>query len=371
MIVDADAHVAECPEIFEDYLEPAYADRRPRLIPESATRGWWDFDGVIVPRRDGAGRGPERGFAAGTACNDVGRRRAFMADEAIDLMVVFPNSLIAACSLPDADYACALVQAYNDWVAEHCRQCGDDVKAVALVALQEPAEAVKELRRAVLELGHVGVVLPSTIGTRLIGDEAFAPFFDEAVRLDVPVGLHDVTGAYDLPGQQMFETFFATRTVARPFGFMSALLSLVNAGHFERWPTLRVALFENGAGWLPYWMERMDGVYETQRQRGNLDATPWLRRPPSEYVRRGQVFCHGESSERGLPDAVGYLGEGLCFYASDFPHEEIEGSELQRLQARTDLSATAKKAIFADNALRLYGPRLTTTRGTVGSRATS
>jgi uncharacterized protein len=319
MIVDADAHVAECPEIFADYLEPAYARRRPRLIPESRTRGWWDFDGVVVPRREGAGRGPERGFAAGTACNDVARRRAFMADEQIDLMVVFPNSLIAACSLPDADYACALVRAYNDWVADHCRECGPDVRAVALVALQDPAEAVKELRRAVDDLGLVGAVLPSMIGTRLIGDEAFVPFFEEAVRLDVPVGLHDVTGAYDLPGQQMFDTFFATRTVARPFGFMTALLSLMNEGHFERWPTLRVALFENGVGWLPYWIERMDGVYETQRQRGNLGATPWLRRPPSEYVRRGQVFCHCESTERGLPDAVAYLGEGLCSSPPTFP----------------------------------------------------
>lgn len=71
MIVDADAHVAECPEIFDTYLDPAYADRRPKLIPVRRERGWWDFDGLILPRQSGPGRGPELGYAAGAECNDI------------------------------------------------------------------------------------------------------------------------------------------------------------------------------------------------------------------------------------------------------------------------------------------------------------
>ncbi len=359
MIVDADAHVAECVELFEDYLDPAFADRRPKLIPVRKFRGWWDFDGLILPRQSGKGRGPQLGFAAGAECNDPTAREQFLAEEQIDLMVVYPTTLIALCSFPDRDYASALARAYNDWLADHCRQFGGRVKGVAVVALQEPGEAIKELQRAVDELGHVAVVIPSMIGDRLVGDEAFLPFYAEAERLDVAVGLHDVTGAYDLPGQQMFDTFFATKTIARPHAFQTALLSLMESGVFERYPRLHVALLENGVGWLPYWLERMDTCYQMQVDRGfAADETPWLRRPPSEYLRRGQIYCHCESEERTLPESLAFLGDGVCFYASDFPHEEVTGSELKRLQARDDLSAAALEGILGANALRLYGPRL-------------
>jgi predicted TIM-barrel fold metal-dependent hydrolase len=233
------------------------------------------------------------------------------------------------------------------------------VTGAAIVALQDPAEAIREMRRAVDDLGLVSVVIPSMIGDRLVGDEAFHPFYAAAEELDVAVGLHDVTGAYDLPGQQMFSTFFGSKIAARPFAFQTALLSLMNAGVFERFPRLRVALLENGVAWLPYWLERMDQFFEMQRERGFLaSGTPWLRRPPSEYLRRGQIYCHAESEERTLPEVLAFLGDNVCFYASDFPHEEVVGSELQRIQARADLSAAAKAGILGANAVRLYGPRL-------------
>jgi hypothetical protein len=110
MIIDADAHVAETPELFERFLDPAYP--RPRLIPADLWgQGWWDFGGPVVPRRAGASRGPIQGFAAGPERNDVAARRAFIEEERIDLQVVYPTSLIAVCSFENRDYACALARA--------------------------------------------------------------------------------------------------------------------------------------------------------------------------------------------------------------------------------------------------------------------
>jgi uncharacterized protein len=373
MIVDADAHVSETLELFERFLDPAYP--RPTLLKADMWgQGWFDFGGGrFVPRREGAGRGPIQGFAAGPERNDVEARRRFIAEEGIDVQVVYPTNLIAVCSFDDRDYASALARAYNDWVADYCRQCGpDQVKAVAIVALQEPAEAIEELRRAVDELGLVGVVIPSMIGDRLLGEEQFLPFFAEAERLDCMVGLHDVTGAYDLPGQQMFSTFFGTKIVARPFAFMTAALSLMNVGLLERYPRLRVAFLENGVGWLTYWLERMDHFYEDQRARGFIEQeVPYLKQPPSAYVQRGQIFCHAEPEERTLADSIAYLGENVCFYASDFPHEEVHGSELTRIRQRADISQRAKDAILSDNPLRLYGPRLTAPAAARAASATA
>ena len=125
---------------------------------------------------------------------------------------------------------------------------------------------------------------------------------------------------------------------------------------------------ENGVAWLPYWLERMDTFYQMQVERGYAgEETPWLRRAPSEYLRRGQIYCHCESEERTLPESLAYLGDDVCFYASDFPHEEVTGSELKRLQARSDISQRARDGILGDNALRLYGPRLATAAGARGA----
>jgi predicted TIM-barrel fold metal-dependent hydrolase len=189
------------------------------------------------------------------------------------------------------------------------------------------------------------------IGPRLLGDEAFTGFFAAAEALDIPVGLHDVTGAYDMPWQQLFSTFYATKVILRPFAFMTALLSLMNDGVLERYPRLRIALLENGAAWLPYWIDRLDEGFERWR----ADETPWLRRPPSEYLRRGQIFCHCEGDERDLPETIAHLGEDVCFFASDFPHAEAKGNELSSLRDHPDLTPRAKAGILAQNAIRLYG----------------
>ena len=72
---------------------------------------------------------------------------------------------------------------------------------------------------------------------------------------------------------------------------------------------------------------------------------------------------HASSRE----EVLSFLGDDVCFYASDFPHEEVQGSELKRLQARTDVTPAALEGIVGANALRLYGPRLGAAAGAPGA----
>jgi len=97
---------------------------------------------------------------------------------------------------------------------------------------------------------------------------------------------------------------------------MRQLTSMIFEGVPERFPDLRLAFLEAGAGWAPYWMERMDDEYA---KRGEVEA-PVLRRKPSDYVRGGKIWVSCEADEWLLPQALTLVSEHQIVWASDFPH---------------------------------------------------
>ena len=70
-------------------------------------------------------------------------------------------------------------------------------------------------------------------------------------------------------------------------------------------PRLRVGFMEGGAGWLPFWMERLDEhVEKLAPQMTNL------RRRPSEIIRSEQIVLTCESEESGLDRVLEAAGGG-------------------------------------------------------------
>ena len=79
----------------------------------------------------------------------------FLDDVGIDRTVLYPTVGLSYGKVISQDWAIDLARAYNDWIAENYVQKSPKFQAVALIPLQEPDEAVKELRRAVEDLGTV------------------------------------------------------------------------------------------------------------------------------------------------------------------------------------------------------------------------
>jgi predicted TIM-barrel fold metal-dependent hydrolase len=78
---------------------------------------------------------------------------------------------------------------------------------------------------------------------------------------------------------------------------------------------------------------------------------------PSDYIKGGQVYVSLESEERTLPYVLELFGDEHIFFASDYPHERQRAQYLEDIpgiEARGDISDTAKKKILADNARRFY-----------------
>jgi predicted TIM-barrel fold metal-dependent hydrolase len=134
---------------------------------------------------------------------------------------------------------------------------------------------------------------------------------------------------------------------------MFALTALVSGGVFDRHPTLRVAFLEAGAGWLPWFVERLGEHYRSRR-----DWIPdgW-QRPPAQYIAAGNVVVTCEPDEEALPCVVELLGDRCVMFASDYPHWDgawPRATTELREHARGRLTEQALARVAAGNAVDFY-----------------
>ena len=115
-------------------------------------------------------------------CWSVPRRVADMDAMRIERQALSPMPELLSYWLPAED-AAALLRYINDQIAEMAAAAPGRFVGLAGVPLQDMDLALRELERAVKQLGFAGVELASHVNGVSIGDARFAPFFAEAERL--------------------------------------------------------------------------------------------------------------------------------------------------------------------------------------------
>ena len=349
-ILDGDGHIIERDAELLEHLETPYAGNDTLL-------GYPFF-----PTLDGYNRGAIMSRLGIHKSYTITARTwvDFLDEVGIETTVLYPTAGLAFGIIQDPAWAVALARAYNDWFTERYHKVNPRLRAVALVPLQDVPAAVAELRRAVTELGMVGAVLTANnadLGVRkALGHPDFWPLYEAAEQLDVPIAIHGAP-SFNL-GINFFTRFAMTQALEHPIAQMIQLTSMVMEGVFERFPKLRVAYLEAGAGWVPYIMDRLDRSYEVWAGKAYREFPEWLQRPPSEYLRSGRIYFSSEGGEPSMIHAIERIGHGTLLYASDFPHEtnvERAKHEIEELVERPDLADAAKQAILHDNVLRFYG----------------
>ena len=327
-VIDGDGHLTEPESAYRERLPEPYRSARP-LYPHDG----WDRN-----------LGERMGHRVDTPAQQLGD----MDREGIDVAVLFPTSGLAVGNVRDPDLATALAHAHNDWLADFCAAAPERLKGVGIVALQEPAEATKELERLAGQ-GHVAVQVTTYVAWRKLSDRALDPFYAAAERLELPLAIH--SQPRDAAGTDRFDKFLAVHAVAHPFEQMIAMAQLILGGVFERYPRLRVGFLESGAGWVPFWMDRLDEEWE---KRGDVEA-PLCKQKPSAYVTSGRCYFGVECEELTIPDAIRHLGDGCLLYSSDNPHWDTDWPRsVQKLRARPDLTDENKRRLLCDNAAAFY-----------------
>lgn len=195
-----------------------------------------------------------------------------------------------------------------------------------VVPIQVPELAVREIDRVGDYPGLVQVYLPVR-SEAPYGNRRYHPVYEAAVRHDLAIGIHfgGDPGTPSTPSG--WASSFLEEYVGMAHVFQSQLISLVCEGVFDRFPTLRVVLIEGGFTWLPSLMWRLDKDW-----RGLRREVPWVRKPPSEYIREHirlttQPFDappdHGQ-----LRDIIDQLGsDDLLMFSTDYPHWHFDTPE--------------------------------------------
>jgi predicted TIM-barrel fold metal-dependent hydrolase len=284
---------------------------------------------------------------------DARERVQRLDEEGLDAAFLYPTLGVlweAECS--DVEVAQAYTRAYNRWIVEFCSDSDGRLLPVAHLSLGDPDAAARELERAVRDGCRGGWVAPFTMTRKPHGHPDHDPLFAAAQDLDVPLAIHPTFEPQWAPPGRFTHLrgthFFENVTAAD--GVRHAFTTLFQFGVFDRFPSLRLVLLESGAGWIGYWLDRMDGYAASLLGR----AVP-LKEKPSTYFRR-QCWISCDPDEHTIPALMDLYGQDRFFWASDFPHPDHTGDYIAELdELATRLSPGARSKLLGDNVRRCFG----------------
>jgi predicted TIM-barrel fold metal-dependent hydrolase len=368
LVVDADGHVCEPPDLWERGLPARLRERALRLrwngetgYDEAWVEDWCITDRGLVGLGNAgtsfADLGKGRRYADGNPAGFEPKARLAVLDaEGIDVAVLYGGLALSLPAIHDPELAVWHCRVYNDWVAEFCAASPRRLHAAAALPLQDPAAAVAEARRA-RGLGLcAGFTRPNALNPngRPLHDPAHDPVWAALAELGMPLALHPA-GLWDMPGtSRAMAGLMAPGThhaVILFFDQYMTLANLVYAGVLERHPGLRLAVLESGGGWIAHWMDRLDEFTESYG---------WqllgLRSKPSEYFRR-QGFVSFDPGEHTMAALAPLAGADTMVWASDFPHSDARyPGVVDELREHTAaMTPEARAQLLGGNALRLYG----------------
>jgi predicted TIM-barrel fold metal-dependent hydrolase len=359
-----DSHIVEAPEVFLG-LEEKFGERAPRFVEDPPGRKGqyllWSGGRISAIGRLGiAGRrldDPEtqRLCEAGYAgmrpsILDPVRRLDDQALDGVAGEVLYPSMNLTTFAMADRALVQAVFRRHNDWLRDYCSAAPERLVGVALMPLPDVPEAVAELERAA-RLGYrvIGIPCSAPIG-RPYSDPSYAPFWQAAEAIGLPLTLHIFTGGDG--GMGLPKHWDGIQSYALAHAVIGVSISqLICGGVAERHPGLRFVCAEWETGWLAHFLERLDHA----AYRSPKDASPDLKLKPSEYFRR-QFFATFED------DAIGVrtrheIGVDNLIWGNDFPHHDAIWPNSQPILARIfeGVPEDEKAKMVGETGMKLYG----------------
>lgn len=363
LVIDADGHVNEGDIDFRPWLPEKYKALAPVRLKDNRGGNRLLLEGRIWPANEGPGPGVSGPMTAEArkgrpGMTDPVERLEDMDLEGIDVAVIFGTQIaLTVNGLMDKGLAGALCHAVNEWMLEYCSADPRRLRAVGLIPCQDPPEAVRELRY-LAENGATTAMLPTNVYGRNMGDSMFDPIYAAAQDLGMPLSVHPQTGHDGVPGvsgvmgagSRRFYKYVYVHMTAFPFELMIAMMHMLGEGVFDRFPRLKVAYMEGGAGWLPFWMERLDEHVEKL-----APQMPELGRRPSEIIRSDRIALSCESEETGLDRVLDASGPATVLYASDYCHWDCHFPySVRDVVSGGDLSFAQKEQVLSGNAAAFF-----------------
>lgn len=270
----------------------------------------------------------------------VAQRLADLDAMGVDIQAVGPMPMHRYWAEPRL--AAKLTTVINEAVAAHCASGGGRLVGLGTLPLQHPDLAVRELSRAIGELGLRGVSVSTNVAGRELADRAFDPVWAAAADLGAVVFIHPWGCSL---GSRLGVNFLGN-TFGQPTETALALSHMIFGGTLDRHPSLKL-LAAHGGGFLPTYIGRSDHAWEHRP-----DARGCAH-PPSTYLRKiwYDALVYTPQALRHLVAAV---GADRVAVGTDYPFDMGVTDPVARATAAA-LPAADLTAILATNAATLFG----------------
>jgi predicted TIM-barrel fold metal-dependent hydrolase len=256
---------------------------------------------------------------------------------------------------PDRDLGLACIRAYNDWMIDEW--CGGPARGrlipLTLVPLWDPQLASQEIRRCA-DKGSFAMAFsenPVLLGLPSIHTDHWDPMFAACQDTGTVVNLH--IGSSSTFAMTSTDAPRAVSMALTYQGAAHAFCDWLASGVLARFPTLKMALSEGQVGWMPFLLEKLDGIWHERRAYGKIRHLP---APPSSYMDRvyGCVF----------DDVIGLqlrqeIGAKQIMFETDYPHGDSTWPNSEAVLAKIATEAALTESEIYDlargNAIRCYG----------------
>ncbi len=238
-------------------------------------------------------------------------------------------------------FGLALAQAYNDAAsAAHLKHPGRFV-GLAMLPMQAPELALKELERAAKLPGMRGLYLATNVNGADLDEKRFWDVYAKAEELGWTAFLHPV----DTIGRERTTRYYLKNLIGNPYDTGVAAAHLIFGGVLDAFPKLEVNLPHAG-GTMPGLIGRWDHGTKVRPELKHM------KRLPSEYLRRFTYDTIGHSDQINL-NLVRMVGADRILLGSDYCFDMGLADPIGTVERLHELTEAERDLILGKTAARL------------------
>ena len=232
---------------------------------------------------------------------------------------------------------------------------------IATLALTDPEASVQEAKRALADLGAVGIQVFTNVNGGCMDTADYWPLFQLLREYNRPIWVHPTRGPnfpdYLAEDHSKYEIWWA---LGWPYETSVFMARMVFSKLFDELPGLKI-ITHHGGGMIPYFEGRLGYGWDQLGVRtSGVDYKELLRelqRRPLDYFKEFIADTALFGSRPATQCALDFFGVDNVVFASDAPFDPEQGPlyirETIRVIDSLDLSDTDRKKIYQDNAVRL------------------
>jgi aminocarboxymuconate-semialdehyde decarboxylase len=232
-------------------------------------------------------------------------------------------------------------QAFNDAASAAHKKHPQRLLGLAMVPMQAPDAALKELERASRLPGMRGMYLATNVNGEELDERKFWDVYAKCEELGWPIFLHPV----DTIGQDRTKKYYLKNLCGNPYDTGVAAAHLIFGGVLDRFEKLQFNLPHAG-GTFPWLIGRWDHGAKVRPELKHM------KRAPSEYLRRFtyDTIGHDDRINAALVRLVGAdrvtLGSDYCFdMGLDDPLATVDRLRLPKEERDLIVGGNAQKLL--------------------------